>query len=158
MAENSVPLLDELRPLVADISKKVLDQIAPDETPMIDIFMESYYEPLKASVDLESGVRGEDIPLGIGSPDIMAALVIPLILSILIELVKSGKDELISALKKRIEHKKKHSKQTTFEINQKMEQVGKNYEIEIRLLVGNPKLAKKIMSVVDAVLKSELSA
>ncbi len=153
MTENNIPSLDELRPFVADISRKVLDQVSPDESQMTDLFMESYYEPLIIHTELESDVREKDVPLAIGSPDIMAALVIPLILSILTELVKEG---VIPVVKKRFEGKEKRSGQTTLEINDKLEKIGKDYELTIKVRLKNPKLAKKIMVAVLAVLKSNL--
>jgi hypothetical protein len=153
MTENNMILIDELRPLVADISRKVLDKVSPDESSMIDFFMESYCEPLAIHSEQEADAHKNDIPLGIGSPDIMAALVIPLVLSILTELVKEG---VIPAVKKRFEEKEKRSKQTTFEINEKMEKIGKNYELSINVRLKNPKLAKKIIAAVLVALKSNL--
>jgi hypothetical protein len=150
MSENNIN--SETKKFVTLITKDVLDEVAPEESSLSSSFVDTYFEINKDKLgDFANLGNNYELPLGVGSPDLVTVLVIPLVINFITEVViKSG---IATSVEEFVKQKIEDRKAETLNISIKLDLKKKDYETKIILHVKDKKKAKKIL---DATIKSTL--
>ncbi len=127
---------NQLKELASFYSKQVLNDVKPDELVLVDSWINRYLES-EISISETSNENGNEsqIMFGMGSPELWSALIIPLVIAIV-------KDVIIPRLPKT---NQKPNKPDLSDIRIVLNEKRESYEIILKAKCGNKKDAKKIM-------------